>query len=559
VSNAGVFAILGLAPLACVILAACGGSQSVGSADAGNVDASHKPVIANSDASDSRAPKEDVAVADARLDSDAAYRTDASETGADARTDAVPGCLSGATCTPSNSCDVGTVSCASGKAVCTDTGLAVPDGTLCGQGSVCSAGQCGFCSSGAACVPSSNACHQGTIQCGSGSPVCNDTGTNAADGTPCGTGLACSGGQCTATVGDAAISVSVGWCNVQWPPQIPDEASGIPLPRAGATVTWPGQSAAIYARVFAPGVTTTTGNESLIVANVGFGPVGSDPTNPAQASEWSWQPMAYNATCSACGQNYEYESDPTAPASPGMYAYAARFSGNGGVTFAYCAGNAGTSSGQPYASGNAPVMTVAGPGCQDVGAACGFDTDCCAGSGSCVDSLCTCPGSGQSCVPNNVCDVGAIGCPTDATPSCVDTGLAVAHGTPCGSGQCSAGSCSCAPNCAGLACGATDGCGGRCLTGSCASGLMCTGGACVCDSTSCPSGCCSVAGECVAGTSGTACGKGGDACVTCNASQACSSALCVEAGTGTVVLYGGTAPDAEGTISNDPPAKPGAF
>ncbi len=302
---------------------------------------------------------------------------------------------------------------------------------------------------------------------------------------------------------DAGPSIAVGWCNVQFPPSIPDQAEGMPLPRAGTTLTWPGFPAAIYARVYAPGVTTSPGNQDLVQGDIGFGPVGSDPTSASQASGWTWQPLSYNSTnCSNCGANYEYEINPLVPAVPGTYAYAARFSADGRQTFAYCAGMAGTSTGQAYDPSQAPVMVVAGGSCQSVGTACGADNDCCAGTGSCQNSLCSCPGAGAACTPTNVCDQGTLQCPADGGVVCVDTGSPVAGDPSCGSGKiCVGGTCtesSCNP---GASCVPANPChtgliscnaqtpvcndtGNTAANGlGCGSGMVCNGGSCqVCNS-----------------------------------------------------------------------------
>jgi hypothetical protein len=79
--------------------------------------------------------------------------------------------------------------------VCTDTGSNAPNGTTCGTNLVCNAGTCTTCTSGAACTPT-NACHTGTLSCSGGTPSCTDTGTSVADGTACGTNLQCKSGAC---------------------------------------------------------------------------------------------------------------------------------------------------------------------------------------------------------------------------------------------------------------------------------------------------------------------------------------------------------------------------
>jgi hypothetical protein len=106
-------------------------------------------------------------------------------------------CTAGAACTPANPCHVGAIDCTSGAPVCVDTGTNLPDGTsgTCGANQVCSAGACSPCTSGASCTPA-NPCHQGSISCTTGTPVCLDGGTNLADGASCGANQVCFAGTC---------------------------------------------------------------------------------------------------------------------------------------------------------------------------------------------------------------------------------------------------------------------------------------------------------------------------------------------------------------------------
>jgi len=294
-------------------------------------------------------------------------------------------CAVDGNCLPGNACvydpdgvnaycapDCSTATCPAGTSCLFEVGTDLGIAEVCypTSGTCCPGG-------GAACEPASP-CDLGATACApDGGLVCVDTGNSVADGTSCGPGQECAGGSC----GPASV---LEWCNVQFPYQIPDQASAIPLPRAGETLTWPGNPAAIYARVHSPGVTTSLGNQALIWGDIGFGPVGSDPSaNPAA---WTWQPLTYNSTnCLNCGANYEYEINPIAP-DAGVYDYAARFSGDGRQTYLYCSGGLGTDAGMGYDPGEAYVMTVAGQGCQPSGAACGVDGDCC--GGTCQNSLC---------------------------------------------------------------------------------------------------------------------------------------------------------------------------
>jgi hypothetical protein len=107
-------------------------------------------------------------------------------------------CSAGASCTPTNACHAGSLSCSTGAEVCVDSGNSVADGTACGTNLVCSAGACVACSSGASCTPT-NACHVGGISCSTGTAVCVDSGNKVTDGTACGASLVCSAGICIST------------------------------------------------------------------------------------------------------------------------------------------------------------------------------------------------------------------------------------------------------------------------------------------------------------------------------------------------------------------------
>jgi hypothetical protein len=104
----------------------------------------------------------------------------------------------------------------------------------------------------------------------------------------------------------------------------------------------------------------------------------------------------------------------------------------------------------------------------------------------------------------------------------------------CAQGSCNKTSGACAPRncpngcCKGDKCQAgitRDACGkggNACVT--CASTQKCQNGACVCDSTSC-SGCCHQS-SCMPGTEAKFCGKNGQTCVACKAGEGCVNGVC---------------------------------
>jgi hypothetical protein len=113
--------------------------------------------------------------------------------------------------------------------------------------------------------------------------------------------------------------ITVNWCNLQFPPTLTGTA-GI-------------DAGPIFGQVYQPGVTDSSGSPSLILAEVGLGPPGSDPTFPDAG--WSWSAATYNPSCLDCGNNYEYEGFVVPPAS-GSYAYATRFSADDGGYWTAC-------------------------------------------------------------------------------------------------------------------------------------------------------------------------------------------------------------------------------
>jgi hypothetical protein len=61
------------------------------------------------------------------------------------------------------------------------------------------------CTEDETCTPAS-ACHVGAMACGTGAPVCADTGADAANGASCGAGGTCQAGACVVTYGMADLA-----------------------------------------------------------------------------------------------------------------------------------------------------------------------------------------------------------------------------------------------------------------------------------------------------------------------------------------------------------------
>jgi hypothetical protein len=133
----------------------------------------------------------------------------------------------------------------------------------------------------------------------------------------------------------------VDFCNVQFPGSL--EVS------TGASTEL------IFGQIYEAGVTELDGASSEVFAQVGWGPLASDPGR----SEWSWFPAVWNMQAGPSLHNDEYRGSFTAPA-PGQYSYAYRFSLDDGLSWTYCDANgAGANAGLTFDAADLPVMTVA--------------------------------------------------------------------------------------------------------------------------------------------------------------------------------------------------------
>lgn len=115
----------------------------------------------------------------------------------------------------------------------------------------------------------------------------------------------------------------------------------------------------IYGRVYQGGMTESGGPNGNIVAQVGFGPIGSNPL--VDDSGWTWMNAGYNIQL---GNDDEYQLSFTAPAVNGTYAYTYRFNLstfwaglNLGWTLADLNG-AGSNNGLNFEANQLGVMTV---------------------------------------------------------------------------------------------------------------------------------------------------------------------------------------------------------
>jgi hypothetical protein len=90
----------------------------------------------------------------------------------------------------------------------------------------------------------------------------------------------------------------------------------------------------IYGRIDEFGVTGTDipGPSATVIAQLGYGPRGSDPRT---APGWTWTTATYNALGSNPVQD-EYQAVLPMPEELGIYRYTYRFSLDGGATATYC-------------------------------------------------------------------------------------------------------------------------------------------------------------------------------------------------------------------------------
>lgn len=117
---------------------------------------------------------------------------------------------------------------------------------------------------------------------------------------------------------------------------------------------------AIYGRIYEDGITDNFGADSSIVAQLGYGPAGSDPfVNDAL---WTWLPASFNIQV---GNDDEYVGSFTTPAVPGTYWYTFRFNTIGGGSFGWtladrdgAGSNVGLTYNATYDNGATPNLGV---------------------------------------------------------------------------------------------------------------------------------------------------------------------------------------------------------
>jgi len=108
----------------------------------------------------------------------------------------------------------------------------------------------------------------------------------------------------------------IGWANLQWPPSITETISSV------------NRTPSIYGQVWIDGVTNQPGAAPGLMAQVGFGPTGS---NPAGNSAWTWVDSTFNTNV---GNNDEFVGN-LLPTTVGSYDYLYRYSTTHGRDWLY--------------------------------------------------------------------------------------------------------------------------------------------------------------------------------------------------------------------------------
>ncbi|QSQ24237.1 IPT/TIG domain-containing protein [Pyxidicoccus parkwayensis] len=123
--------------------------------------------------------------------------------------------------------------------------------------------------------------------------------------------------------GEVVVPKTIGYCKLG-----PD---GNNTPETATYLTTTTTLRKVVGQVYVQGVTTTPGKGDNVVAQLGWGPPGDDPTTSAN---WNWATAA--AYKGDIGQNNdEYEASLPNPTTVGSYRFAYRFQVNGGA-FLYC-------------------------------------------------------------------------------------------------------------------------------------------------------------------------------------------------------------------------------
>jgi hypothetical protein len=122
----------------------------------------------------------------------------------------------------------------------------------------------------------------------------------------------------TGCANESDLPAETDYCNLQFP-----AALSVPASQTSATV---------YGRVYEAGLTEAAGPPAGVTAELGYGPLDA---NPEWQPGWTWFATTWNVQV---GNDDEFQSAIVAPAVPGAYAFAYRFSLDG-TSWTYCDAN----------------------------------------------------------------------------------------------------------------------------------------------------------------------------------------------------------------------------
>lgn len=153
--------------------------------------------------------------------------------------------------------------------------------------------------------------------------------------------LMCAGGaRAAVAVNETGLAAECDFCNLQFP--------------AGIAINAGTSTQLIYGRIYEAGVTEAAGASASVLAQVGYGPSGSDPRF---SGTWQWFTATYNVQV---GNDDEYQGS-FIPLFGGTYSYTFRFSLDGGTSFSFADLNgAGSNAGLDFEIGQLGQMTVIG-------------------------------------------------------------------------------------------------------------------------------------------------------------------------------------------------------
>ncbi|HEY9087017.1 MAG TPA: alpha-amylase family glycosyl hydrolase [Anaerolineaceae bacterium] len=125
---------------------------------------------------------------------------------------------------------------------------------------------------------------------------------------------------------EALPHMLIGWANLQWPPTLTTVISAV------------NPTADIYGQVWIDGRTAQPGVTPGLIAQVGYGPEGSDPA----AGGWLWVNAVFNVDA---GNNDEFKAS-LLPQAVGVFDYVYRYSTTGGREWLYADLNGPVAAGQ---------------------------------------------------------------------------------------------------------------------------------------------------------------------------------------------------------------------